>query len=242
MKEDTIEFLLNVKAIRLRPLSGQGGRLTLEVEGEGEVTAADIQPSPDFEIVNPELLLATLDSPQAKLSVEFNVEIGKGYLPVEKQRKDNMPLGALPVDAIFTPIRKVNYRVEPLRIEEKEYEQLILEVWTDGTTSPEEAVSQSAHILCQQLEAFKRVSPTIPLLEEKKAPTLPTQQYNIPIEELGLKERTKNALRRAGINTLGELLSASQEELKALPSFGDKAMEEVREKLYTLGLTLREKK
>lgn len=243
VKEDVIEFLLNVKAIRLKPITGKTGRLFLEVEGEGEVVAGDIQPSPHFEIVNPQLVLATLDSPQAKLSVEFNVEIGKGYLPTEKQKKDDIPYGALPVDAIFTPIRRVNFYTESIRVEEKEGEKLILEIWTDGTISPEEALSQAAKILIEQLSPFKAVAPPAPLPEEKVSPS-PVKDYsNIPIEELGLKVGTKNALQRAGIFTLNQLLSFSREEIKSLPSIGDKGVEEIMEKLQVkMGLTLKEKK
>ena len=140
VKEDTIDFLLNVKAIRLRHLAQRSGKLRLEVEGEGQVSAGDIKTSADFEIVNPELHLATLDSPKAKLSVEFNVELGRGYVPASSS--DGLPIGAIPIDAIFTPVRKVNYSVEPSSLREgSNQEKLILEVWTDGTFSPIEAVS-----------------------------------------------------------------------------------------------------
>lgn len=242
VKEDTVELLLNVKAIRLKPLTGKTGRLFLEVEGEGEVVAGDIQPSPHFEIVNPQLVLATLDSPQARLSMEFNVEIGKGYLPVEKQKKDNIPVGALPVDAIFTPIRRVNFYTEPIRVEEREGEKLFLEVWTDGTITPEEAVSHAVQLLIEQLSAFKAVSPPPLVLEEKAKPPPVEEYYNVPIDELGLTKKVKNALLNADIKTLGQLLSMSREELKSQPSIGDKAVEEIIEKLQMMGLTLKEKR
>jgi DNA-directed RNA polymerase subunit alpha len=133
MKEDTLEFLLNIKALRLRSLSGQPGKLTLEMEGEGRVYAADIKPSADFEIVNPDLFLVTLDSAEARLSVEFNVELGEGYR--EAESSDNLLVGAIPVDAIFSPIRKVNINVEPTHTgRETNRERLCLEVWTDGLT------------------------------------------------------------------------------------------------------------
>jgi len=153
VKEDTIEFLLNVKALRLKPLSGQPGKLTLEVEGEGQVRAADIKPSTDFEIVNPELYLATLDSPEARLYVEFDVELGTGYRGAESG--DNMPVGAIPVDAIFSPIRKVNFTIEPTHVgRETSLERLCLEVWTDGTISSEDAISHGARLLVEQLSPF----------------------------------------------------------------------------------------
>jgi DNA-directed RNA polymerase subunit alpha len=146
VKEDVTEFLLNVKALRLKSLSGQAGKLILAVEGEGRVTAADIEPSTDFEIANPELYLATLDSPEAKLYAEFDVELGEGYQ--EAESSDELLIGTIPIDAIFTPVRKVNFTVEPTHVgEEIGQERLELEVWTDGTISPVDAVSQSASIL-----------------------------------------------------------------------------------------------
>src|SRR5207249_1367620 len=142
VKEDTIEFLLNVKELRLRALSDKAGRLFLDVAGSGEVTASDIKPSADYEIVNPELHLATMDSGEARMQVEFNVEQGTGY--VQAQPRNGLPIGVLPLDAIFTPVRKVNYRVEATRVGQAiNYDRLILEVWTDGSLSPVDAVNQS---------------------------------------------------------------------------------------------------
>ena len=171
MKEDTIEFLLNIKALRLRSLFPRAGKLILEAEGEGRVLAGDIKSSADFEVVNPDLHLATLDSPDAKLIVEFNVEQGKGYVPAGKS--DDLPLGAIPVDAIFTPVRKVNYSVEPTRVGQVSgYERLILELWTDGTISPIEAMSQSAQILIEQFQLFYELA-SVPLRVGEKQPRLP---------------------------------------------------------------------
>ncbi len=153
VKEDTTEFLLNVKALRLKPLSGRPGKLMLEVEGEGRVSAADIKPSADFEIANPELYLAALDSPEARLYVEFDVELSEGYKAAES--RDNFPVGVIPIDAIFSPTRKVNFTVEPIHIgRETSRERLYLEVWTDGTISPADAISCGAEILREQLSPF----------------------------------------------------------------------------------------
>jgi len=235
MKEDTIEFLLNIKALRLRSLFPRAGKLTLEVEGEGRVLAGDIKPSADFEVVNPDLHLATLDSPDARLIVEFNVEQGKGYLPAGQS--DGLPLGAIPVDAIFTPIRKVNYSVEPTRVGQVSgYERLILEVWTDGTISPIEAVSQSSQILIEQFQLFYELA-SVPLRVGEKQPRLPIslEQYNMPIDQLGLSVRTFNCLKRAGITKVGELFERSEEELLTIRNFGLKALEEVRGQLRALG-------
>lgn len=237
IKEDATELLLNIKAIRLRPLSERGGRLFLDASGEVEVTAGSIQSSTDFEVINPQLLIATLDSPEAKLSMELNVEVGRGYLPVEKQKRDDLPLGALSVDAIFTPVPRVNFFIESLKRDDKEYERLILEVWTDGAISPEEALSQGSKALIEQLTPFSNLGPTLPA-EEKRYPSEALEQYVAPIEELRLSVRTKNALRRGGINTLGDVLSRSERELASLPGFGERALEEVREALKELGFTL----
>ncbi len=234
MKEDVIEFLLNVKALRLRLLTSRSGRLTLEVSGEGRVLAGDIQPSADFEVVNPELHLATLDSSEAKLMVEFNVEQGRGYVPAGQE--DELPIGVIPVDAIFTPIRRVNYAVEPARVGQ-ETERLILEVWTDGTIAPMEAVSQAAKILIEQFQLFYELA-RLPQRVGEQMPRLliPLEQYNIPIEQLTLSVRTFNCLKRAGITKVGELVERGEQELLTIRNFGQKALEEVREQLKALGL------
>ena len=165
VKEDTIEFLLNIKALRLKSLSNRPGKLTLEVEGQ--ICAADIKPSADFEVINPELHLATLDSPEAKLYIEFNVELGEGYRQAESS--DNLPVGAIPVDAIFGPIRKVNTTVESIHIgRETSRERLCLEVWTNGAISPVDAVSLSAEILIDQLSPFVEYVRVSQIEEEKQ--------------------------------------------------------------------------
>jgi DNA-directed RNA polymerase subunit alpha len=239
VKEDTIEFLLNVKALRLKSLSGQPGKLTLEVEGAGQACAADINPSTDFEIVNPELYLATLDSPEARLYVEFDVELGTGYK--EAEPSDNLPIGTIPVDSIFTPTRKVNFTIEPTHIgREISRERLSLEIWTDGTISPLDALSHSAEILIKQLSPFAEYA-EISLIElEKKAfrLSIPEEKYNMPVEQLDLSVRTINCLRRASITTVGELISKEEKELLRLRNFGQKSSQEINERLKSLGLSL----
>ena len=239
VKEDTTEFLLNVKALRLKSLSGQPGQLTLEVEGEGRVYVADIKPSTDFEIANPELYLATLDSSKAKLHVEFDVELGEGYRQAESS--DNLPVGAIPLDAVFTPTRKVNFNIEPTHVgQETNRERLYLEVWTDGTISPTDAISSSASILIEQLSPFV----DYPLISQMKTEeqlirlSIPDEQYNMPVDQLDLSVRTINCLRRAGIATVGELISKGEKELLALRNFGEKSKQELEERLNALGLSL----
>ncbi len=239
IKEDAIEFLLNVKALRLKPLSGRPGKLTLEVEGEGRVSAADIKPSVDFEIANPELYLATLDSPEAKLYVEFDVELSKGYK--EAESSDNLPIGVIPVDAIFTPVRKVNFTVEPIHIgQETSRERLYLEVWTDGTISPGDAISHSAEILMEQLSPFVSYA-RISQIKEEEEPgrlSMPVELYDMPVEQLNLSVRTLNCLRRGGITTVGEVVSKGEDGLMSLRNFGKKSLSEIKERLEGLGLTL----
>jgi DNA-directed RNA polymerase subunit alpha len=241
VKEEVSEFLLNVKGIRLKSEVDRPGKLRLEVSGQGEVSAADIMASSDFEVVNPELHLASLASNQSKLSVEFNVEPGVGYK--KAALGEDLPIGVLPVDAIFTPIRKVNYEVEPTRVGQRtDFERLVLEVWTDGSISPVEAVKQAANILithfflftnAQEGEAGGVEGPPITL-------RISPEQYNIPVERLELSSRTLNCLKRAGIDKVGQLLSMKPSELLQIRNFGEKSLTELNEKLTEMGLPLPE--
>jgi DNA-directed RNA polymerase subunit alpha len=237
VKEDSMDFLLNVKAIRLRHLAQRSGKLRLEAEGEGQVRAGDIKPTADFEIVNPELYLATLDAPEAKLDVEFNVEIGRGYVPASSS--DSLPIGAIPIDAIFTPLRKVNYSVEPSSLREgSNQEKLVLEVWTDGSISPIEAVSQSAALLIEQFGCFRELAKAITQegAEIVWQRLIPPEQYLMPLDQLNLSTHTYNSLRRGGVTTLGQILEKSLDGLCALAGFGAKSREEVEAALKRLDL------
>lgn len=240
IKEDVTEFLLNVKAVRLKSLTGQAGKLILEVEGEGQITAGDIKPSADFEIVNPEQYLATLDSPEAKMTVEFDVELGEGFRQAESNA--NLPIGVIPVDAIFTPVRKVNYSVEPLRVgRETNRERLHLEIWTDDTLAPSDALSRAAAVLVEQLSPLVSYS-RISKVEAETSPTLPTipeEIFNKPVEQLNLSVRTMNCLRRGGISTVGELTTRSERDLLTLRNFGQKSLNEIKDKLIEMGLALK---
>ena len=239
VKEDTTEFLLNIKTLRLKPLSGQPGKLMLEVEGEGQVRAADIKPSVDFEVANPELYLATLDSSEAKLYAELEVELGEGYKQAETS--DNLPIGVIPIDAIFTPIRKVNFTIEPVHIgQETTREQVHLEVWTDGTISPEEAINSSANILVEQLSPFVNYTEASQIEAEERLthPSIPDEQYNKPVEQLNLSVRTMNCLRRASITTVGELINTGEKGLLSLRNFGQTSKQEVEEHLQAIGLSI----
>ena len=238
-KEDVLEFLLNVKELRLKPLSDHDGTLVLDVQGEGRICVADIKPSADFEIANPELCLITLNTPDAKLYVEFDVELGVGFKTAESI--DNMPVGTIPVDAIFTPIRKVNFTVEPTHIgHETSHERLYLEVWTDGTMSPIDAMSKAAGILIEQLTPFLEYVKISQMEAEERLIRLsiPDEKYNMPVEQLDLSVRTMNCLRRSNITTVGELIGKGPKELLQLRNFGQKSFQEIEDRLASIGLSL----
>lgn len=230
VREDVIEFLLNVKEMRIRPLSARNGRLYLETEGPGLVTCADIQPSADFEIINPESPLAHLDSPQARLSVEFQVEQGRGYRAAGQA--DGQAIGVVPVDAIFSPVRKVNYWVERARVEQLvTYDRLLLELWTDGTLTPVEAVTSAANILAGQLAIFRDLGRIGVPDQPSTGTAISAEIYNMPIEALGLSMRTYNSLRRHGLTLVGEVLDLREDELLNIKNFGRKSLDELQEKL-----------
>jgi DNA-directed RNA polymerase subunit alpha len=236
MKEDTLEFLLNVKGIRLRRLSDRSDKLILEASGEGKVRAGDIKPSAKFEIVNPDHYLATLDSPEAKLNVEFTVEIGKGYL--RASLTDRQFIGVLPLDAVFTPILRVNYKVEKTKIADRsDYDRLILDVLTDGTISPADAVAASARILVQQFSTFLRLGeqPKEAIAVVEKPSPLP-EKLDMPLNQLGLSSRTYNALRRAGISSVRMLLGKTREELIEIKYLNLKSWEEIQGRLTAIGI------
>jgi DNA-directed RNA polymerase subunit alpha len=237
-------LMLNVKQIRLR-MHGEGPmRMRLEVRGEGVVTAGDIQAPPEIEIVNPELYLLTTDSNKARLDIEFQVEAGRGYSPAEQRGK--LPIGELPVDAIYSPVRRVNFTVEPARIgQTTNYDRLIMEIWTDGTMRPQDALSQAAAILVQHLRLIAGVSLEEVMLEsESDGKGIPSEWSDKPIEDLELSVRVYNSLKRTGISTVGELLEMMEKSggnLTNLRNFGEKSMAELKEKLRARGLLPQEK-
>ncbi|OAI44048.1 hypothetical protein AYO38_10110 [bacterium SCGC AG-212-C10] len=240
MQEDTTEFLLNIKEIRLRALTNRGGTLALDAEGPCVITAGDIQAPADFEIANPELHIATLDSRSSRLNVEMHASIGKGFVPAGSV--EGMPIGVIPVDAIFTPVRKVNYRVEKTRVgQSTNYDRLILEIWTDGTLAPVAAVGQSADILMDQFSLFTAMGRPEPVFGTPRvsasgsaAGLLPPDRYNTPIEDLALSVRAYNCLKRSGLMTVGQVLERSEDELLALRNFGRKSYDELRDRLVEL--------
>jgi len=241
-KEDVMEFLLNVKELRLKPLSDRSGTLILEYEGEGGVCASDIKPSADFEITNPELCLVTISDAKNKLYVEFDIELGTGFRTAESIY--NTPVGTIPVDAIFTPIRKVNYTVEPTHLgRETSRERLCLDIWTDGTTSPIDAVSNAASILIEELTPFVDYVKISQMKAEERLirMSIPDEKYNMPVEQLDLSVRTMNCLRRSNITTVGELIGKGPKELLKLRNFGTKSYQEIEDRLASIGLSLNPK-
>jgi len=243
VKEDTTELLLNVKEIRLRPLSDQPGRMYLEAIGPKVVHAGDIHTSADFEIVNPDLYLATLDSEDAKLTVEFHADHGKGY-SIATPDKD-LPIGVIPVDAIYSPMRRVKYNVEKIRVGEyANCDRLIIEVWTDGTVTALEAVKKAARTLMDSLILFRDIDESVPEEEEQlHGLSITQEQYNMPIENLGLSVRTLNSLRRSKFTIVGEILGNTKEQLlKEIKNFGQKSLEELWDKLEEFGLVSGEEK
>ncbi len=237
VKEEVAEILLNVKGIRLRSEVDRPGKLRLEVAGRGEVCAGDIMASADFHVVNPELHLATLDSDEARLSVELNVERGVGF--AEGSRSDGLPIGVLPVDAIYSPIRKVNYTVSDQRVGQRtDFEQLQVEIWTDGSVTPVEAMRQAGNILVERFFLFANTRGTS---EDGSGATpmalkISPEHYNVPVERLELSSRTLNCLKRAGINRVGEILEMKSSELLEIRNFGEKSLNELYERLREMDL------
>lgn len=233
VREDTTALLLNVKQLRLKSEVDEPLRLHVEVRGEGPVTAADLICPPEVEIVNPELLLLTADSPEADLDLELTVNRGRGYSPAEERGK--LPLGEIPVDAIYSPVRKVNYGVTRARIgQQTDYDRLTIEIWTDGTMSPDAALRESARILVRHFTqiAGAETLPAEQVAGEGRA--LPGRVYDVPIEDLELTVRAYNCLKRAGITKVGEVLERlekGEEEILAIRNFGRKSLNELVAKL-----------
>jgi DNA-directed RNA polymerase subunit alpha len=240
IKEDVTQLLLQIKQMRLTMAPGNDtARMRLEVSGEGTVTAADVVPPPEVEIVNPDLYLFTVDDPKTKLDMEFVVQRGRGYSPSDERGR--MPIGELPVDAIFSPVRRVNFDVERARVgQDTNYDRLVIEIWTDGTIRPEEALSQSARILIAHLRDLAGVSEESLTIgtSEAVAPKISSEVLETPIEQLDLSVRVFNSLKRTGITTVGEvleLLNKGEDAVLSIRNFGEKSLDELREKLREKG-------
>ena len=242
VKEDVTEIILNIKELRTKIFGEGARRVIIDATGEGEVKAGDIMADADVEIVNPDLHIATLGE-NARLYMEINLDQGRGYVSADKNKKPGMPIGEIAVDSIFTPITKVNFRVDDTRVgNTTDFDQLTLEVWTSGAIRPEEAVSKAANIMTEHLSLFINLtedSQRENIFEDKSADDK-SKLLETPIEELDLSVRSYNCLKRAGINSVAELVERNEEEMMKVRNLGRKSLEEVQQKLAALGLSLRE--
>ena len=241
VKEDVTEIILTLKELSAN-IDGEGSRtLKIQAQGPCTVTGADIICPPDVEILNKDLVIATLDD-NAKFNMDINIDKGRGYVPAEENKTENMPIGVLPVDSIYTPVQKVSYHVENTRVGQKsDYDKLTLEVWTNGSINPQEGISLAAKVLVEHLNLFidltehvSNVEIMVEKEEEQKEKVL-----EMTIEELDLSVRSYNCLKRAGINTVEELANKSEDDMMKVRNLGKKSLEEVIQKLEELGLGLK---
>jgi DNA-directed RNA polymerase subunit alpha len=237
VKEDVVEIILNLKKLRFRVYSDEPQFLVLTASGKGEVTAASIKTTSDVEIVNPDQLIATLDNAKVKLGMEIKVEKGRGYVPVEHREGEKLEVGMIAVDALYSPVQRVRYSVENTRVGQMtDLDRLVMEVETDGTITPHEAIAQAAEIL---VEHFQVVAGQPVGLAESVAPEASGEagSAKITVEEINLSPRTTNALINNDIKTVKDLLKLGDTELRELKGFGSKAYDEVKAKLVELGFT-----
>lgn len=238
--EDVLHIILNLKQIVVRSHSDQPKTLTLKAKGKGEVKASDIEHDAEVEIINPEAKIATLDS-NGKLNMELIVERGRGYVTAQANKKPSLPVGFIPTDSIFTPVLKVNLAQEEVRVgQEINYDRLVLSVWTNGSIRPDEAVKESAKILARHVDLFVHLGEKAEFLgleSEKKDDN--TAILDMNIDDLEFSSRSLNCLKNAGVKTVGELVSFSEEDLMKFKNFGAKSLTEVREKLSEYKLFLK---
>ncbi len=242
VREDVIEILLNLKNLAIDMDGDEPRMLRIEAEGEGEVTAGDIITDADIEILNPDLHIATLAG-GSSLNMDIRIDKGRGYVQADKNKYPNMPVGTLPVDSIFSPIRKVNFLVEDTRVGKiTDFDKLTLEVWTDGTTKPEEALSLAAKVLNDHLALFINltdVASNVDIMVEKEGSDK-ERIREMSIEELELSVRSSNCLRRANIDTVEKLTQKSEEDMIKVRNLGRKSLLEIKNKLSEIGLSLRQ--
>ncbi|MCX6072179.1 MAG: DNA-directed RNA polymerase subunit alpha [Chloroflexi bacterium] len=239
VREDVLQVMLNIKQLRMILHEGESSRLRLEVQGEGVVTAADILAPAEVEVVNPELYLFTVDDDKARLEIEMTVGTGRGYSPSDERGR--LPIGELPTDAIYTPVRRVHFEVGRARVgQDTSYDRLMIEIWTDGTIKPEQALSRSAQILMTHLRDIAGVTEEslMAATAKEEAPKKASEMYEIPIENLDLSVRVFNSLKRTGIATIGEVLDMLEkgpEAMLSIRNFGEKSLDELKERLREKG-------
>ncbi len=240
--EDTTDIILNLKELAIKMHSEEPKIIRVEAEGEGVVTAGDIIADADVEILNAEHPIATLDR-TARLFMEMTVERGRGYVSADRNKKPDQPIGVIAVDSIFTPVQRVNYTVEDTRVgQTTNFDRLIVEIWTNKTIKPDEAISLAARILNEHLSLFTSLTGDMDQVEimVEKDENERDRLMEMTIEELDLSVRSYNCLKRAGINTVAELTSKTDEEMIKVRNLGKKSLEEVKQKLGAIGLSLRE--
>ena len=241
VKEDVTEMILTLKELSAN-IDGEGSRtLKIQAQGPCTVTGADIICPPDVEILNKDLVIATLDD-NAKFNMDINIDKGRGYVPAEENKTENMPIGVLPVDSIYTPVQKVSYHVENTRVGQKsDYDKLTLEVWTNGSINPQEGISLAAKVLVEHLNLFIDLTEHVSNVEimVEKEEDQKEKVLEMTIEELDLSVRSYNCLKRAGINTVEELANKSEDDMMKVRNLGKKSLEEVIQKLEELGLGLK---
>ena len=241
VREETPEILLNLKELRMKIHSQEPQVLIVDAQGEGEVRAGDIKAPAEVEILNPDLVIATLEE-GGKLYMEITAQVGRGYVTAERNKIPNQPIGVIPVDSIFSPIRKVNFNIEDTRVGQiTDYDRLTLDVWTDGSIRADEAISLGAKILSKHLSLFINLTEKVDEVEitSEDGENDKEKILEMTIEELDLSVRSYNCLKRAGINTVEELIRRSEEEMMKVRNLGKKSLEEVQNKLKELGLSLR---
>ena len=241
VKEDVTEIVLNLKGLICKLHSQGPKKVIIDAAGECEVTAGDILPDSDVEIINPELHLATLDE-NGKLHMEIMLDHGRGYVVADRNKRPDMPIGEIAVDSIYTPITKVNFTVDNTRVGQiTDYDKLTLEIWTNGSIKPDEAASYAAKILTEHLMLFINLTDRIQGVEimVEKEESKKEKILEMNIEDLDLSVRSYNCLKRAGINTVEELVQRDEDEMMKVRNLGRKSLEEVQQKLAQLGLTLR---
>lgn len=243
VKEDVTDIMLNLKDLVLRCEAEEPVVLRLDKAGPGEVTAGDILTTTDVEILNPDLHIASLNG-KARLALDITVEPGRGYASVDKTKRPDAQIGEIPVDAIFSPVRRVAFEIEPTRVEQAtNYDKLTVEVETDGSISPAEALASAAGTLGRLMDLIASLSDEPQALElgEVAPATSVSPDLELPIEELDLSERPRNCLKRARIDTIGQLVQKTEDDLLAITNFGQKSLDEVTQKLDERGLSLRVK-
>ena len=242
--EDATDVLLNLKDLVLVVHSEEPVQLRLDVKGAGPdtvVSGGDIEPNPDVEIVNPELYLATLNE-RGRLAIDLTVAKGRGYVSEERNKRATAPIGEIALDSVFSPVRRVAFVVEPTRVEmDTNYDRLVLDIETDGSISPREALASAGATLTSLVELVRDMSDEPQGLElgEMTATAAGSPDLDLPIEDLDLSERPRNCLKRAQVNTIGELLLKTEDDLLAITNFGQKSLDEVKQKLDERGLSLR---